>query len=84
VVEAQAAGLPVLASDSTPRECAVVPGLVKFLSLELAAKEWAEEVERLMKAGHAGSIECLEAIRQSPFSIENSAAGLLKIYSGSQ
>jgi glycosyltransferase involved in cell wall biosynthesis len=84
VVEAQAAGLPVLASDSTPSECAVVPGLVKFLSLELAAEAWADEVERLMKAGHAGSIECLNAIRRSPFSIENSAACLLKIYSGSQ
>jgi glycosyltransferase involved in cell wall biosynthesis len=80
VVEAQAAGLRVLASDTTPRECSVIPGLVKFLSLNLTAGAWADEVERVMKLGHSRSGDCLEAIRQSPFSIENSAASLLKIY----
>lgn len=84
VVEAQAAGLRVLASDTTPRECAVIPGLVKFLSLNLTAGEWADEVERLMNLGHSRSGDCLEAIRQSPFSIENSAASLLKIYRGAE
>ncbi|MEK6334888.1 MAG: glycosyltransferase [Acidobacteriota bacterium] len=82
VVEAQAAGLPVLASDTTPRECAVVSEMVKFLSLELPARDWADQVELLVKGGHAGSIDYLEAIRQSQFSIENSATNLLKIYSG--
>ncbi len=33
-VEAQAAGLPILASSSTPDECVVVPALVEFLSLD--------------------------------------------------
>jgi glycosyltransferase involved in cell wall biosynthesis len=82
VVEAQAAGLPVLASDTTPHECSVVPGLVKFLSLDLTARDWADEVARMINVGHAESSNCLEAIRRSPFSIQNSAANLLKIYHG--
>lgn len=81
-VEAQAAGLRVLASDTTPRECSVVPGLVKFLSLDLTARDWADEAMRVINLGHAESSYCLEAIRRSPFSIENSAANLMKIYRG--
>jgi len=82
VVEAQAAGLRVLASDTTPRECSVVPDLLSFLPLDLSAREWADEVERLMKSGHSQPGDCLEAIRRSPFSIENSAASLLRSYKG--
>ena len=82
VVEAQAAGLRVLASDTTPRECSVVPGLVKFLSLDLTARDWADEVMHVINLGHAESSYCLEVIRRSPFSIENSAANLMNIYRG--
>jgi len=84
VVEAQAAGLRALASDTTPRECSVVPGLVRFLSLDLKPSDWADEVLRILRLGHAASSDCLEAIRRSPFSIENSAASLMKIYCGHQ
>ena len=35
-VEAQAAGLPVLASTGVPRECVVVPELVRFLAVTTA------------------------------------------------
>jgi glycosyltransferase involved in cell wall biosynthesis len=48
VVEAQAAGLRVLASDTTPVECLVVPGVVKFLSLSDSSADWAEEALRLV------------------------------------
>jgi len=82
VVEAQAAGLRVLASDTTPRECSVVPELLSFLSLDLSPREWADEAERLMKADHSQPDDCLEAIRRSPFSIENSVASLLRSYKG--
>jgi glycosyltransferase involved in cell wall biosynthesis len=84
VVEAQAAGLRVLASDTTPRECVVIPGLVKFLSLDLKPRDWADEVRRLLNLGHANPSECSDAIARSPFSIENSAASLLEIYRSDQ
>jgi glycosyltransferase involved in cell wall biosynthesis len=80
VVEAQAAGLRVLASDTTPRECVVIPDLANFLSLDLSARAWADETMRIINLRHADSSECVESIKQSPFSIENSAAGLLKVY----
>lgn len=84
VVEAQAAGLRVLASDTTPRECVVIPDLVKFLSLDLNPRDWADEVRRLLNLAHANPGECIDAIRRSPFSIENSAANLLEIYRSDQ
>lgn len=40
VIEAQAAGLPVVASDSITKE-ADITGLVKYIPLEKNAKEWA-------------------------------------------
>ena len=42
VIEAQAAGLPCLISDTITPE-ADITGLVKYLSLEKPANEWAEE-----------------------------------------
>lgn len=84
VVEAQAAGLRVLASDTTPRECVVVPGLVKFLSLSLTLRAWADEASQIISLGHADSAACVELVKQSPFSIENSAVRLLNVYGNSQ
>jgi Glycosyltransferase len=81
-VEAQAAGLRVLASDSTPDECVVVPDLVNFLSLRLPPEVWAEEALKAMSLNRANGDTCRAAVRQSPFSIENSAATLLNVYRG--
>ena len=49
-VEAQAAGLPVIAADTVPRECVVVPELVHFLRVEDGEKQWASEVLRFAAA----------------------------------
>jgi glycosyltransferase involved in cell wall biosynthesis len=40
-LEAQAAGVPVVASTNVPEDIAVVPQLVRRLSLNMSAKEWA-------------------------------------------
>lgn len=81
-VEAQAAGLRVLASDAVPRECAVVPGMVEFKPLDVGPSEWAKEASRLMSLPRPGQTACNVMVRKSPFSIENSAASLLRIYGG--
>lgn len=46
-LEAQAASLPVLASDAVPREAAV-SGHMRFLSLDASAEAWARALEQLL------------------------------------
>jgi glycosyltransferase involved in cell wall biosynthesis len=79
-VEAQAAGLPVLASDAVPQECEVIAGMVFFKSLKADASEWAVDALRILSLPMLGNISCNEAVRNSSFSIENSISSLLNIY----
>jgi glycosyltransferase EpsF len=78
-VEAQAAGLPVLASTDVPEECLVVPELVQFLQLSKGVAVWAR---RLLSMFHEIPDPLISNIkvRESPFSIENSANNLLNLY----
>lgn len=80
VIEAQAAGLPVLASDTTPRECVVVPGLVDFMSLAETPGHWAAKALSLLNSDPTNPDTCNATVRDSSFSIERSAAKLLSIY----
>ena len=80
VVEAQAAGLQVLASDTTPRECVVVPRLVGFQALEGSMKGWADEVQQLLNQPRTDVMSCNAAVRDSAFSVENSVTKLLQLY----
>ena len=79
-VEAQAAGLRVLASDTTPRECEVVAGMVTFASLALPATEWADRVLALIDAPPVDHAVALDALSDSGFSIGNSALALFDAY----
>lgn len=79
-VEAQAAGLRVLASDAIPRECEAVPGMVVFKPLNTGPLDWADEALRLVSLSRPNLSACNEKVRNGPFSIENSAASLLNIY----
>lgn len=78
-VEAQSAGLPVVASDSVPRECVVIPDLVRFLPVGEGAERWADvllkEVERPREVEVPN-----RAVAASPFSIGRSADSLAEIY----
>ena len=80
VVEAQAAGLPVLASTSVPRECVVVPELVAFQKLEAGAAQWATDLLKLAAQPNriAGANQ---RVTTSHFAIKHSAGALLKLYS---
>jgi glycosyltransferase involved in cell wall biosynthesis len=79
-VEAQAAGLPVLASDSTPHECVVVPELVQFLSLNSSPDAWASALLKIMSEPRISRSAANELVASSPFAIENSARNLLTLY----
>jgi glycosyltransferase involved in cell wall biosynthesis len=78
-VEAQAAGLPVLASSGVPRECVVVPKLVHFKQVADGEAQWAAELLRLADEPRAVT-EANKKIAVSPFAIRNSADALIALY----
>lgn len=80
-VEAQAAGLRVLASDTVPREAVVLPDLVSFLPLGAGVETWARDLTRLMSLRRFDSATAAREVTRSAFSIENSYARLHEIYS---
>jgi glycosyltransferase involved in cell wall biosynthesis len=80
VVEAQAAGLPVLASTEVPRECVVVPELVCFKKVEAGEADWAVGLLQLA-AQPRNTISANQQLVASPFAIDNSARALLRLYS---
>jgi glycosyltransferase EpsF len=78
-VEAQAVGLPVLASTAVPREAVVVPELVRLESLQHTAAEWAASL--LQHASRPRNITAAnQRVTASPFAIENSAEALIELY----
>ncbi len=81
-VEAQAAGLPVLASTAVPRECAVVESLVRFAPLEDGAASWSDAIFQVLAAPPVDRDRAHQLVADSPFSIAHSARELLSIYRG--
>ena len=79
-VEAQAAGTPVLASDTVPREVSVVPGAIEFLPLEQGPKGWARAMLRRLSAPPMDAEDSLTAVLASPFTVRRSAEELNRIY----
>jgi glycosyltransferase involved in cell wall biosynthesis len=78
-VEAQAAGLPVLASDTVPPECIVVPELVHFKKVLLGEEAWAVEVLRLAERPR-NNLDANRRVAVSEFSIQKSCRRLLQLY----
>jgi len=80
-VEAQAAGLPVLASTAVPRECVVIPELLLFRDMQSGVGRWAQDlVELTMRPPYEGDANSVVAT--SAFSIANSAQALVALYKG--
>jgi glycosyltransferase involved in cell wall biosynthesis len=78
-VEAQAAGLPVLASTNVPSECVVVPELVRFKDVDEGATAWADDLFQLTQQPR--NIRCAnQQVASSHFAIENSAEAVIEIY----
>jgi glycosyltransferase involved in cell wall biosynthesis len=80
VVEAQAAGLRVLAADTTPRESSVVPELLEFLSLDETPAKWAELAIRMLELKDTDFARANSHVNNSSFSIQESAQRLLGLY----
>jgi glycosyltransferase involved in cell wall biosynthesis len=78
-VEAQAAGLPVLVSNAVPRECVVVPELVRFQRVEAGEAVWAADLLQLA-ARSQKILGANQRVAASAFSIDTSSRALLRLY----
>ena len=81
-VEAQAAGLPIIASTSVPRECVVVEELIRFLPLSDSPVAWSNVVLEVLRAPRPKPGKFNKAVTSSDFTTENSARKLMELYSG--
>lgn len=80
-VEAQAAGLPVLASTAVPSEAIVIPTMVDRLSVRAPMEHWCEALLARFGAPKPDDNSCRATVEASDFSIVRSADRLLKLYS---
>lgn len=80
VVEAQAAGLPVLMSYNVPEEAIVVSSLVEVLPLAAGASVWATKVLQKLNQAKQSSSSSLAEVEASSFSIANSTKNILALY----
>lgn len=80
-VEAQANGLPVLMSDTVPAEAIIFPEIVLKKKLSDGKKSWADTIDALVNKTAANDrVTFAEKTISSPFSIQSSVAGLIKLY----
>lgn len=83
VLEAQAAGLPVIVSDRVSTEVDVVAGLIERLPLEGGPAVWAEHVVRRLESNTRGDNKAaLEILARGPFTVEKSVEALEQLYAG--
>jgi glycosyltransferase involved in cell wall biosynthesis len=82
-LEAQAAGLPLIMSDTITNECVLVPDLVRRLSLAKPAGCWAEVLLEARQVKARLTPEKARAIiKTTPFDIDHSVEALQQIYAG--
>lgn len=80
IVEAQAAGLPVLMSLSVPEEAIVVPELVEVLSLAAGVDAWADRILAVLGRRPTNKEDALAKLEASSFSISRSSADIIALY----
>jgi glycosyltransferase involved in cell wall biosynthesis len=80
VVEAQAAGLPVLMSLNVPEDAVVVPELVEVLALAAGVDAWADKIIAVLNRRSTNREEALAEVEASSFSISQSSAAIGALY----
>ena len=79
-LEAQAAGVPVVASDRVPEQVVVIPGMVERIPLERGPAAFAESVITQLAVSPRPRAETCELLTQSQFGIANCVEQLCAIY----
>ena len=80
LLEAQAAGLPCILTDSLPREVDVVPELVHRLSLQAPAGTWASVALNAAQERSVPRHTAFAQIAASDFAVENAVRQLTRVY----
>jgi glycosyltransferase involved in cell wall biosynthesis len=79
LLEAQAAGLPCLASDVVSKEAMVAGDSIRFLNLSMGAKAWADAVASTLSRSMRSS-DLLERMKQSDYNASVSARKIEFLY----
>jgi glycosyltransferase involved in cell wall biosynthesis len=80
IVEAQAAGLPILMSRSVPDEAIVIPELVSVLPLAAGPKAWGDKVLNILRQRHLTRTQALTQVEASSFSLTRGVSSLMALY----
>ena len=81
LIEAQCAGLPCLVSDVINQDICLTENIKRY-SLKQSAKEWANEIARMVASYHRKSEH--EAIKQKGYSIAETISYLERVYDGGE
>jgi glycosyltransferase EpsF len=80
VIEAQAAGLPILMSQSVPTEAIVIPELVSILPLAAGPEAWAAKVNLICETPRPSKAEALAQVERSSYSMGDGVANIMALY----
>ncbi len=80
MIEAQAAGLPIISSDKVTSEAFIDKELITTLPLELPTAAWAHTITGVFKQTNHGRRVDIARFRQEGYNIQESASRLQKWY----
>ena len=79
-VEAQAGGVPVLASTEVPDEACVIPEIVERMPLDAGAERWSRRMASLLGRPRPDGEACARRVAESRFGIRRCLDELLPVY----
>ncbi len=80
LVEAQAAGLPIIASASITEDVKVFPELFEIVPLSAGAPAWAEAIAMRLSRPKPNQADLLKTIDSSQFGLRQSLSSLMALY----
>lgn len=80
IIEAQAAGLPIVMSRSVPEEAIIVSELIQVLPLSAGAYAWASAIHSLDMRGMPTRSGCLRRVESSSFGMHEGVTSLMALY----
>jgi glycosyltransferase involved in cell wall biosynthesis len=84
LLEAQAAGLRCVVSDTIPREVVRVPGSVEFLALSAGKDYWSTRIIQALDMPRLELVPARDPDAQSNFSMQRPLRELMGVYSNSR